>query len=142
MSLHRSLATVGAVLLAGAAGLAAAPSAQATGDPVIIDCAGKGVTTPKSIVVTCADAGVSINKIAWTSWDRAGARGTGVLAWNTCLPKTCVAGIVRKYPVRITLSGLDSVPNVDAFTVIDVSFPKGGPAGLDAGQYTVAGNLR
>ncbi len=69
----------------------ATPASAAPGDVVVINCLGKGVVKPKQIVLTCADAGVILTGISWSSWTANTAKGTGTLAWNTCLPETCSA---------------------------------------------------
>ena len=141
------LAVVG--LIAGGAISIVAPANAASSAPTtsattnyIVNCAGKTVTKPTSIVITCADAGVSINKIKWSSWDLNAAKGTGILSWNTCLPKTCVAGVTVKYPVAITLGGVASAPNLNVFSKVDVAFPKGGPASLETGSYALDNAVR
>ena len=129
------VAVAGMVAGSGLGIIATASAAETTN--YIIDCAGKKVTKPSSIVITCADANVSINKIKWSSWNLNAAKGTGVLSWNTCLPKTCVAGVTVKYPVTITMGGVASAPNLNVFSKVDVAFPKGGPAATETGSYTL-----
>ncbi|MBI1349967.1 MAG: hypothetical protein GC156_02485 [Actinomycetales bacterium] len=122
-------------------GLAVAPAAHAAGSPVVVDCLGKGVTKPKQIVIACADAGILINRIRWTSWGADKATGVGRLAWNTCLPTDCASGVVQTYRVRITLGGLASGPGADVFSQASLRFPAGGPAGLETGSYTLDNEL-
>jgi len=140
----RTLATaaIATTVLAGTGVALAHAASAAPTDTVVINCAGKGVQKPKEIVLTCADAGVALTKLTWSKWDANGATGTGTLSWNTCLPKTCVAGIVEKYKVKVTLGGVASAPNVNAFSKVDVSFPKGGPAGLETGSFTLDNPLK
>lgn len=136
--MRRTVLTLAATASLAAAGLALAPAATAAeGTPVVIDCAGKGVAKPKQIVLACADAGVAVTGIRWTRWTMNSATGVGTLTWNTCLPQTCVDGIVEKYRVRITLGGLASGPDIDVFSQMNLRFPKGGPAGLETGSYTL-----
>lgn len=136
--MRRTILALAATAGLAAAGLALAPTATAAeGTPVVIDCAGKGVTKPKQIVLACADAGVAVTGIRWTRWTMNSATGVGTLTWNTCLPQTCVDGIVEKYRVRITLGGLASGPDIDVFSRMSLRFPKGGPAGLETGSYTL-----
>ena len=136
--MRHTVLTLAATASLAAAGLALAPAATAAeGTPVVIDCAGKGVAKPKQIVLACADAGVAVTGIRWTRWTMNSATGVGTLTWNTCLPQTCVDGIVEKYRVRITLGGLASGPDIDVFSQMNLRFPKGGPAGLETGSYTL-----
>lgn len=138
MTARRALTALAAATTIAAAGLALpAAAAAASNDTYIVDCAGQLVEKPSSITITCADAGVSINKITWATWNENAAKGRGTLAWNTCLPKTCVDGIVEKYKVRITLGGVASGPEGTIFSQVKLTFPKGGPAGLETGSYTI-----
>ena len=118
-------------------GVALAPAWSAADDTVVVTCMGKAVVQPDEIVVTCADAGVMVDNITWTSWTANRARGTGTLVWNTCLPETCVAGIVQKYKVRVTLGRVASAPSISAFTRMTLTFPKGGPAAAETATYTL-----
>ena len=74
-----------ALLAVATMALPATASAAPAGTTTVIDCAGKGVARPTSITLTCADGGVSVNKITWSSWHPDQAEGKGVLSWNTCL---------------------------------------------------------
>lgn len=130
--------TLGSVPMAGPA---SAADKSGTG---VVDCLGKIVQKPAEIVITCADAGVMVSTISWTSWNNNRATGRGTLVWNTCLPETCVAGIVQKYKVRVVLGRPASGPNAAVFTRLTLAFPQGGPANLETGTYTldrpIAGN--
>ena len=147
MSPRRALVTFASLALAvaGIAAVAPAPASAAPagpGDTGIVDCAGKIVVKPKQMTITCADAGVSIIKIKWTTWNDNTARGTGVLAWNTCLPDTCVDGIVQEYPVRITLGRVASGVNGSIFSKATLRFPETGPASLQTGTYLLDNAIR
>ena len=138
MSIARTLTIAMATAGLAAGGLLLAPAAQAaTGDTVLINCAGKGQIKPKSIVITCADAGVMVNKITWSKWTNNEARGSGTLVWNTCLPKTCVDGIVQTYKVKVTLGRVASGPNISVFSGMTLRFPGGGPASAETSTYTI-----
>ena len=77
------------------------------------------------------------SSITWSSWTANGAKGVGTLAWNTCLPETCVDGIVQKYKVKVILGGVASAPNVSVFSQMTLAFPKGGPAAAETATYTL-----
>lgn len=126
-----SLVTVGAV------GALTSATAAPAGTTSVINCAGKAVVKPSSITITCADAGVSVNSITWSSWNPAAATGKGTLSWNTCLPENCAAGKVVTYPVTIKLGGLAHAPKSLAFSKMTLGFPQGGPASLDSGTYVL-----
>lgn len=61
------------------------------------------VYKPKTITVFCADAGVVIKKIKYTSYGAKRATGTGTATVNLCEPD-CAAGKTANYSVRFTLS--------------------------------------
>ncbi len=128
-------ATVAAVAIVGAGPVAAANASP--GDTVIVNCVGKKVVKPKEIIFTCADAGISVQKITWTTWNDNRARGRGTLVWNTCLPTDCASGIVQKYKARIALDRVASGPGLTVFSRMVLTFPNGGPANLETGTMTL-----
>ena len=139
MTARRTLITAIAATSVAAAGLAAwMPAAGAAeGDTILYSCQGKKTVKPKEIVLACGDGNTYVYKITWKSWGPNGARGTGTLSWNTCLPQTCADGIVEEYKVNIRLGRVASGPGVDAFSRMTLTFPDGGPAMLDSGYYTM-----
>jgi hypothetical protein len=58
---------------------------------------------PHLIVFTCADAGLLVRKIHYSSWGGRIARGRGTVRENTCDP-ACVYGNFRDYPARLRMS--------------------------------------
>jgi hypothetical protein len=141
MSIRRIVTALAAGVLALGIGAGVAPAASAATKPVIVNCNGKPVTKPAEITIACADGGVMITKITWKEWNANRARGTGTLAWNPCVP-TCVASTEQTLPVRITLAGLASAPGQpDVFSEVLLTFPKGGPAGLNSGTYVIDNKL-
>jgi len=137
MSIIRSAAIAAAGASLVLAGVAMAPVASAASDTVIVDCQGKGQVKPKQIVLSCADDNLMVYKITWTSWDMNGAKGKGTLVWNTCLPKTCVDGIVQKYKVSVKLGRVASGPNISVFSGLTLTFPGNAPAGVETATYTI-----
>jgi hypothetical protein len=92
---HKSRATA-AVAIAAAAALgttlalnAIAPSNQpistAATDINTWDCE-FSEHKPKAITLTCADGGLYVDQITWTSWSKTGATGTGTFYENLCEP--------------------------------------------------------
>jgi hypothetical protein len=119
------------------------PATAAAGDPLVVNCLGKGQVKPKQITIACADAGVYVYKITWTRWNADEARGTGMLVWNTCLPKTCVDGIVQKYAVKVRLGRVASGPSINVFSGMTLTFPgASGPASAETSTYTLDNQLR
>lgn len=60
---------------------------------------------PKTIILTCADAGLYVDKIQWTSWSQNGATGTGIFYENLCNP-SCAEGQLVSEAVNVKLSNL------------------------------------
>ncbi|MDQ2681728.1 MAG: hypothetical protein M3Y21_12035 [Candidatus Eremiobacteraeota bacterium] len=94
---------VGASVPAYAAPAAAAPS-------VLPDCAGKPVAKPSNVILTCADAGVSVGKLRWTGWGSTFTAGLGVASVNDCEPN-CAAGHFHNFNIVLLASGTEHCPN-------------------------------
>jgi hypothetical protein len=60
---------------------------------------------PESITITCADGGIFVEKIQWSTWSKEGATGTGIYSENLCEPN-CAEGKRITAPVKLTLSNL------------------------------------
>ncbi|HET6866879.1 MAG TPA: hypothetical protein VFH80_13250 [Solirubrobacteraceae bacterium] len=83
---------------------------------------------PSAIVLTCADAGISVDKLKWSRWSRTTAVASGRFVWNDCKP-SCVAGHFHSRPVKVTLSAPKRCPGqaYAAFGRASFSYPDGGP---------------
>jgi hypothetical protein len=75
---------------------------------------------PTTITFTCADGGLSVNKIKWSTWDKSGATGTGTFNENLCEP-SCVEGEEVSSPVTITLSDLKARKGKYYLRTLDIS---------------------
>jgi serine/threonine protein kinase, bacterial len=64
---------------------------------------------------TCADGSQRLESMSWSSWDRAGAQGTGILSYKVCEPN-CAEGHRAQYAV-----------NVSAFNPRPASYESGCP---------------
>jgi hypothetical protein len=143
MGIVQKLGIAGACAATLAVGsLAAVPASAAPADTVVINCLGKGVVKPKQIVLSCADAGLVVSGISWTSWTANDAKGVGTLVWNTCLPQTCANGIVQKFKARVSLGRVASGPSVTVFSQMTLVFANGGPAAADSVTYSLDNELR
>ncbi len=60
---------------------------------------------PKAITLTCADGGLYVDRIRWTSWSQKGATGSGNFYENLCEP-SCAEGKQVSEEVKIKLSDL------------------------------------
>jgi hypothetical protein len=75
---------------------------------VVLDCAGRARVKPSSYLLACADAGMGLQSVRWTSWAPMTASGYGTFYENTCTPD-CASGHFRRYPVLATLWGASGV---------------------------------
>ena len=60
---------------------------------------------PESIAITCADGGIYVKKIRWSSWSQEGATAIGIFSENLCEP-SCAEGQQVEAPVNLRLSNL------------------------------------
>jgi len=60
---------------------------------------------PKAITLTCADGGLYVDEITWTTWNKTGATGTCTFYENLCEP-SCAEGEQVSAPVKINLTDL------------------------------------
>jgi hypothetical protein len=83
---------------------------------------------PQAIVMTCADAGILVDRLKWSRWSRTTAMANGRFVWNDCKP-SCVAGHLHFLPVKVTLSGPKRCPGRthEAFGRAAFTYPDGGP---------------
>lgn len=79
---------------------------------------------PTALLKYCADAGVRIDKIEWTTWSADGATGEGLYQINDCTP-TCVAGKPHFADVEIILSKGKSIEGKKALTYISIKTKDG-----------------
>jgi hypothetical protein len=100
--------TAGAVFLSAALAVSLFSSQQSktiTPEQVLTwDCE-TAQYKPESITITCADGGIFVEKIQWSTWSKEGATGMGIYSENLCEPN-CAEGERVTAPVKLTLSNL------------------------------------
>ena len=79
---------------------------------------------PESILITCADGGIYVEKIKWDSWGQTGATGVGVFSENLCEP-SCAEGKRVTAPVNITLSNLTKQNHKYYLRTLDITTSNG-----------------
>ena len=90
---------------------------------------------PKAITLTCADGGLYVDEITWTTWSKTGATGTGTFFENLCEPN-CAEGEQVSAPVKIALTELSPRNGKNYLRTLDIStqggkdFPWGRANGL------------
>jgi hypothetical protein len=126
--------------LPGCAGAATAPAAAVTragsaaGAPqyVVLNCMDKdkAQVKPGTIYLACADNGIGLTHLHWTSWTPELASAYGTEWQNDCKP-SCAQGHVHNYPVVAVLWGSATVtghPGERRYTEATLSHTEGRPA--------------
>ena len=79
---------------------------------------------PEIITITCADGGIFVEKIQWSTWGKKGATGIGVLSENLCQPN-CAEGKRVTAPVNLTLSNLTKYKEKIYLRTLDITTSNG-----------------
>ena len=75
---------------------------------VVLDCNLTPVVAPSTLIITCADAGIGVKDLRWTSWTPKLASGYGTFWENDCNPN-CARGHFHYYPSLEVLWGSAAV---------------------------------
>jgi len=84
---------------------------------------------PTEIVIACADAGLGVEHLTWSSWTASSATGQGSLWLNLCKPY-CADGTFAHYPVKTALSDVKDSSDGPWFGVLTVTFEGTRPESL------------
>ncbi len=110
------------------AATAAAPAASAAAGPhyVVLNCMNndKAQVKPGVITLACADDGIGLQSLHWTSWTPEVASAYGTLWENNCTP-SCAAGHRLYYKAVVMLWGSAAVkgsPGERRYTEATISF--------------------
>jgi hypothetical protein len=102
---------------------------------VISDCtappptAQQSTVKPTSIVLACADNGLGVEILTWTTWTANTATGTGKVWEKNCVPN-CAQGTVGYYPATITLSTVvNTASDGPLFSQLTARYQTTGPNG-------------
>ena len=79
---------------------------------------------PKAITLTCADGGLYVDEIVWSTWSKTGATGTGTFFENLCEPN-CAEGKFVSAPVTVELSNLTASKGKNYLRTLDISTEDG-----------------
>ena len=75
---------------------------------------------PTTIIKFCADSGVGVGAIEWSSWSADGATGEGKYQINDCLPN-CAAGKQHYADVSVVLSKSKNIKGKPTLTFITIT---------------------
>lgn len=99
-----------------------APVALDASSLKITDCT-SAVSRPAQLTLACADAGISLKALSWSSFGGSAAKGKGTLAINTCTPN-CADGKFLDYAATVTASEPHSCGHgVRVYNKLTMSFP-------------------
>jgi len=100
---------------------------------VVADCTTApphGLTArPTEIVISCADNGLGVEHLTWSSWTASSATGQGSLWLNLCKPD-CADGTIAHYPVKTALSHVKDSSDGPWFGVLTITFEGTRPGSL------------
>jgi len=118
--------------LPGAAGAATGTATSAAPAPqyVVLGCSGSAQVKPGTMQLACADNGLGLSGLHWTSWTPQLASAYGTERENDCQPN-CASGHVHTYPVVVELLGSAAVkghPSERRYTEATITYTAGRPA--------------
>ncbi len=90
------------LILSGCGSTSQAPK-KAEQQVFVSQCGYSYEQRPTDVTLTCADAGMRVSKLKWTSWTSTSAEGTGVMTTNTCDPD-CASGNYETQVITILLN--------------------------------------
>ncbi len=96
---------------------------------MVLSCSKKIGATPRTYVLSCADANSMVTSLHWIDWGDVTAYATGTAKWNDCTP-TCVAGHWKSEPVTVWAWRIRD----DRYTRLATSDPRFGAA-IDLAPY-------
>ncbi len=127
MSKSRVTITAGAVFLSAALAVSLFSTQKAsapTSEQILTwDCE-TSVYKPESILITCADGGMYVEKIKWSTWSKDGATGIGIFSENLCEP-SCAEGQRVKALVNLRITNLTELSGNYYLRTLDISTTNG-----------------
>jgi hypothetical protein len=127
VSKSRVAITAGAVLLSTVLAVSVfsvQKSSAPTPEQILTwDCE-TAVHKPENITITCADGGMFVEKIQWSTWGQGGARGIGIYSENLCEPN-CAKDKRVIAAVKITLSNLTQQNGKHYLRTLDIATSDG-----------------
>ena len=130
LGLSLGLAGCAGAATTSAAAVTRAGSAAAAPQYIVLNCMDKAQVKPGTISLACADNGIGLTHLHWTSWTPQLASAYGASWENDCKP-SCAQGHVHNYPVVAVLWGSATVkghPGERRYTEATLSYTKRRPA--------------
>ena len=79
---------------------------------------------PELIFLTCADGGLYVEKIKWSTWTKDGATGSGIFSENLCEP-SCAEGQRVEAEVNLSLTNLTEQNGKYYLRTLDITTANG-----------------
>ncbi|HEY5295707.1 MAG TPA: hypothetical protein VIJ70_09575 [Gaiellaceae bacterium] len=99
------------------------------GSTAWISNCGPLVSTPRALVLTCADANYELAALRWHRWGGSTASATGAARVNDCTPY-CAAGHFHSYRVTATADRLTRCGRARFYARVTVVYPGARPKGI------------
>jgi hypothetical protein len=87
------------------------------------------VSSPKELILACADGNYSLASMTWHGWGRATATAKGKAHANDCNPN-CAAGHFHSYAVTVTATGLKRCGSARYYARLTIAYASARPAGI------------
>jgi hypothetical protein len=104
--------------------------------PGAVDCVGPGSVRPSTITLTCADNGIGVQNMTWTTWTTSAATGQGMLWLNLCQPN-CADGKFAYYPVQVRLSNVQESAHGQWFRDLTITWESPRPSPVPVSTYSL-----
>ena len=102
---------------------------QAPNGVAWINTCGPLLSKPTSLVLACADANYSLDRIAWRGWGAASATGKATARANDCKPY-CAAGHFHSYPVTVAATQLTHCGLAPTYSRLTIVYAGARPQGI------------
>jgi hypothetical protein len=87
------------------------------------------VSSPKELILACADANYGLASMRWHGWGHTTATATGEARANDCNPY-CAAGHFHSYPVTVSATGLRRCGSARTYTRLTITYAGARPKGI------------
>jgi hypothetical protein len=93
-------------------------------------------TRPSVVVLACADDGLGVQNMTWTTWAAAAATGEGKFWQKLCQPN-CATGKLGYYPVAVMLSSVRTSSQGPWFSRLTVTWEGSRPPGSTPDTFSL-----
>lgn len=110
----------------------AAPASGQAGEVRLGTCDRSSSVRPASVILTCADAGLTADDLTWDAWGTRRATALGTASVNNCDPD-CANGTRDEYPIALTADRIETCrTGTRRYTRVRYDWPQESPFPPDA----------